>query len=92
MRSSGAGNGINMLSLAANGGLLVAMLITIRGEWAGFNSWQVTMGPGTRPTPAAMGVVVHRGERAEEVGEIVAGALALACAGEGAVAVLLPSG
>jgi len=89
MQSSGVGNCINMLSLAANGGFPVPMLVTMRGEWAEFNGWQVAMGQGARPALEAMGVVVQRAERADEVGEIVAGALELAYAGERAVAVLL---
>ncbi|NBC95508.1 MAG: phosphonopyruvate decarboxylase [Deinococcus-Thermus bacterium] len=89
MQSSGVGNCVNMLSLAANGGFPLPMLITMRGEWAEFNGWQVPMSQGTRPALAAMGVVVQRAERAEEVGEIVTGALELAYASERAVAVLL---
>ena len=89
MQSSGVGNCINMLSLAANGGFPLPMLVTMRGEWAEFNGWQVAMSQGTRPALAAMGVVVQRAERAEEVGEIVTGALELAYASERAVAVLL---
>jgi sulfopyruvate decarboxylase alpha subunit len=89
MQSSGVGNRINMLSLAVNGGFPLPMLVTMRGEWAEFNGWQVPMGQGTRPALEAMGVIVHRAERADEVGEITAGALELAFASERAVAVLL---
>ena len=76
MQSSGVGNCINMLSLAVNGGFPLPMLVTMRGEWAEFNGWQVPMGQGTRPALEAMG-------------EITAGALELAFASERAVAVLL---
>jgi len=89
MQSSGVGNCINMLSLAVTCGFPLPMLVTMRGEWAEFNGWQVPMGQGTRPALAAMGVPVERADRAEEVGDVVAGAFELAFAAERPVAVLL---
>src|SRR5678815_4774877 len=52
MQSSGVGNCINMLSLATVGRFPLLMLVTMRGEWAEFNPWQVPMGTGT-PTAAS---------------------------------------
>jgi sulfopyruvate decarboxylase TPP-binding subunit len=89
MQSSGVGNCINMLSLGRNGGFPLPMLVTMRGEWAEFNGWQVPMGQATPTVLAAMGVVVHRAERAEEVAEVVDGAFELAFSGDLTVAVLL---
>ena len=43
MQSSGVGNCINMLSLAVVGRFPLLMLVTMRGEWAEFNPWQVPM-------------------------------------------------
>ncbi|MBY9045521.1 phosphonopyruvate decarboxylase, partial [Pseudomonas fluorescens] len=43
MQSSGVGNCINMLSLSAIGRFPLLMLVTMRGEWAEFNPWQVPM-------------------------------------------------
>jgi len=89
MQSSGAGNCINMLSLAVTCAFPLPMLITMRGEWAEFNGWQVPMGQGTRAALEAMGVIVERADRAEDVAEVVAGALELAFNAERPVAVLL---
>jgi sulfopyruvate decarboxylase alpha subunit len=89
MQSSGVGNCVNMLSLAKNGGFPLPMLVTMRGEWAEFNGWQVPMGQATPTVLEAMGVIVHRAERADEVAEITTGAFDLAFNGDLAVAVLL---
>ncbi len=89
MQSSGVGNCINMLALAKAGGFPLPMLVTMRGEWAEFNGWQVPMGRATTPALEAIGVMVHRAERAEEVADAVSGAFDLAFHGELPVAVLL---
>jgi sulfopyruvate decarboxylase alpha subunit len=89
MQSSGVGNCVNMLSLIASCRFPLLVLVTMRGEWAEFNPWQVPMG---RATPAAfeiMGVATHRVETAESAAETVAAAAALAFDGDQAVAVLL---
>src|SRR4051812_46530649 len=44
MQSSGLGNCINMLSLVRNCRFPFFTIITMRGEWGEFNSWQVPMG------------------------------------------------
>jgi len=48
LQSSGVGNCINMLSLPVIGRFPLLMLVTMRGEWAEFNPWQVPMGRGTQ--------------------------------------------
>ena len=89
MQSSGVGNCINMLSLAATCRFPLLTLVTMRGEWAEFNAWQVPMVGATAPALGLMGVRVLRVERAEEAAETVAAAAALAFDGDLAVAVLL---
>ena len=89
MQSSGVGNCINMLSLAANGRFPLLMLVTMRGEWAEFNPWQVPMARATRPALELMGVHCLRVEDPAAVPEVVAAALDLAYGAEQAVAVLL---
>ena len=88
MQSSGVGNCINMLSLIAACRFPFLTLVTMRGEWAEFNPWQVSMG---RATPAAlelMGVSVRRvTDTAKAEGEVAA-ALDDAFLGEQPVAVL----
>jgi sulfopyruvate decarboxylase TPP-binding subunit len=71
MQSSGAGNCINMLSLAQECRFPLLMLITMRGEWGEFNPWQLAMGQSTHKVLEHSGCVVQRVDRAEEVGEVV---------------------
>jgi len=89
MQSSGVGNCVNMLSLVENCRFPLVALVTMRGEWAEFNPWQLPMGRATRLALELMGVAVQRVERAEEVAETVAAACESAFAGDQAVAVLL---
>lgn len=89
MQSSGVGNCINMLSLMASCRFPLVAIVTMRGEWAEFNPWQVPMG---RATPAAlelMGVQVLRVEVPEDAGETVASAARLAFDSDQQVAVLI---
>lgn len=89
MQSSGVGNCINTLSLATVGRFPLLMLVTMRGEWAEFNPWQVPMGAGTAATLAAVGVRTMRAEAADDIAQIVASAAALAYEADQQVAVLI---
>ena len=88
MQSSGVGNCINMLSLPVNCRMPFLSLITMRGEWAEFNPWQVPMGAATPAVLAAAGVHVRRADRPDEVAELVAASAALAFDSAVPVAVL----
>jgi sulfopyruvate decarboxylase TPP-binding subunit len=63
-------------------------LVTMRGEWGEFNPWQVPMGAATQSVLEAMGVLVRRADRAEEVADMVAASASLAFDSARAVAVL----
>jgi sulfopyruvate decarboxylase alpha subunit len=89
MQSSGVGNCINMLTLAANCRAPLLMLVSMRGEWGEFNPWQVPMAQATERILRAMSVIVHRAERAEEVAAMVEAAGRLAFYSRAQVAVLL---
>lgn len=89
MQSSGVGNCINTLSLATVGRFPLLMLVTMRGEWAEFNPWQVPMGMGTAAALAAVGVRTMRAEAADEAPGIVRAAAALAYDADQQVAVLI---
>jgi sulfopyruvate decarboxylase alpha subunit len=89
MQSSGVGNCINMLSLAKNCRFPLLMLVTMRGEWAEFNPWQVPMGMKTPAALELMDVLVYRVEHAEAAAETVAAAIDIAYNGDLAVAILL---
>jgi sulfopyruvate decarboxylase alpha subunit len=89
MQSSGVGNCVNMLSLAKNCRFPLPMLVTMRGEWAEFNPWQVPMGTKTQAALELMDVLVYRVERAEDAAATVGAALDIAYNGDLATAVLL---
>jgi sulfopyruvate decarboxylase alpha subunit len=89
MQSSGVGNCINMLSLAKSCRFPLLLLVTMRGEWAEFNPWQVPMGSIVEPTLKLCDVHVYRANQPEEVAETVEAAADLAFGGDLAVAVLL---
>jgi sulfopyruvate decarboxylase alpha subunit len=89
LQSSGVGNCINMLSLMATCRFPLLAIVTMRGEWAEFNPWQMPMG---RATPAAleiMGVQVMRVDDPARASESVAAAATLAFEGDQQMAVLL---
>lgn len=89
MQSSGVGNCVNMFSLVANCRFPFLTLVTMRGEWAEFNGWQVPMGKATPGVLREMGITVLRVERPEDAGETVRAGLGAAFDGGEAVAVLL---
>jgi len=89
LQSSGVGNCINMLSLMTIARFPLLMLVTMRGEWAEFNPWQVPMGRATEPALQAIGVRTLRTDNAEEVAETVGAAAALAYAADQQIAVLM---
>ncbi|MDB5592704.1 thiamine pyrophosphate-binding protein [Enterovirga sp.] len=89
MQSSGVGNCINMLSLPAISRSPLLMLVTMRGEWAEFNPWQVPMGSATEPCLNAMGIRTFRAERIEDLVPMVGSAARLAYEADGQVAVLI---
>src|SRR6201993_3191060 len=77
-QSSGVGNCINMASLPVNCRMPFLTLVTMRGEWAELNPWQVPMGTAAPAVLAAAGVHVRRADRPDEVAEMVAAAASLA--------------
>ena len=89
MQSSGVGNCINMLSLTQIFRFPFLALVTMRGEWGEFNSWQVPMGRATPDVLRLADVLVYRADRPDEVEETVEAALDIAFVGELAAAVLL---
>lgn len=60
MQSSGVGNCVNALTLAANCGFPLLMLITMRGEEGELNPWQIPMGQTTPETLRLCGVRTFR--------------------------------
>lgn len=89
MQSSGVGNCINMLSLPVQARFPLLMLVTMRGEWAEFNPWQVPMGKATQGALEAIGVTVLRAETGADLVETVEQAAAMAYEADQQVAVLI---
>ena len=89
MQSSGVGNCINMFSLIRNFGLPCLVLVTMRGEFAEFNQWQVPMGSITEPALKLAGFLTYRVEQPGEVDDVVAAGADMAFDGDLAVAILL---
>jgi sulfopyruvate decarboxylase alpha subunit len=89
MQSSGVGNCINMLAMTKSCRFPLIMLVTMRGEWAEFNPWQVPMGTKTQAALELSDALVYRVERPEDAAETVAAALDIAFNGDLATAVLL---
>jgi sulfopyruvate decarboxylase alpha subunit len=75
MQSSGVGNCINMLSMLSTCQIPLTMLVTMRGDWAEFNPWQVPMGHATPAVLEAMGVLVTRADKEEDLLPLAEGAL-----------------
>src|SRR6201990_3743501 len=71
MQSSGVGNCVNMLSLMNSCRFPLLTLVTMRGEWAEFNPWQIPMGAATPGAFELMGATVMRIDRPDEAGEVV---------------------
>jgi sulfopyruvate decarboxylase alpha subunit len=89
MQSSGVGNCINMLSLPVQTRTPLLLLVTMRGEWAEFNPWQVPMGQATEASLTAIGVQAVRVDDEEDIADTVSQAAAMAYEADQQVAVLL---
>ncbi len=89
MQSSGVGNCVNMLSLMNSCRFPFLTIVTMRGEWAEFNPWQIPMGTATQGAFELMGVNVFRIHNPEEAGDVVSNAASLAFEGDQQVAVLI---
>lgn len=89
MQSSGVGNCVNMFSLLKSCGFPFVTIVTMRGEWAEFNPWQVQMGQATPETFTRAGFLVHRVTDPSDAGPVTEAAIRAAYDGSQPVAVLL---
>ncbi len=89
MQSSGVGNCVNTLGLVASARFPFLTVVTMRGDWAEFNGHQNPMGQATETVLKAMGVMVWRADRPEDVAPLLRGAATMAFEGDAACAVLL---
>jgi sulfopyruvate decarboxylase alpha subunit len=89
MQSSGVGNCVNMFSLLVNCRFPFLTIVTMRGEQAEFNPWQVPMGRATPAVLELMGISVRRVDHEAEVGTVMDGAIDDAFLSDQRVAVVL---
>ena len=89
MQSSGVGNCINMLSLIKGARFPFLTIVSMRGDFGEGNPWQFAMGQAVTPVLEAMGVIVLRADRADEVISVVSAALTMVFKSGQSVAVLL---
>jgi sulfopyruvate decarboxylase alpha subunit len=89
MQSSGVGNCINMLSLPVIARVPLLLLVTMRGEWAEFNPWQVPMGQATEPALKAIGVRTIRADTREDLIDVVPAAATEVFDGDQQIAILI---
>lgn len=67
MQSSGLGNCTNYLSLTKGGRFPLLMMISMRGDYGEQNPWQYPMGEAAEALLEAMGVLVFKVERRDEL-------------------------
>ena len=89
MQSSGVGNCVNLFSLLTACQFPFLTLVTMRGEYAEFNPWQIPMGRATPRALELMGIHVLRADAPEAVEEAVEAAVHSAFVANQRVAVLL---
>ena len=90
MQSSGVGNCVNTFSILKNCAVPCVLLVTMRGEFADFNPWQVPMGTITESVLNLCGFQIYRIDEEAEVEETVDSACNMAFTGGNfQVAVLL---
>jgi sulfopyruvate decarboxylase TPP-binding subunit len=89
MQSSGVGNCINMLSLPVIMRAPLLMLVTMRGEWAEFNPWQVPMSRATEKSLNAVGIRTMRANSPAELVDIVGASAVEAYEADQQIAVLM---
>jgi sulfopyruvate decarboxylase alpha subunit len=75
MQSSGLGNCANFLSLAKGARFPLLMMITMRGDYGEQNPWQYPMGEAVEPVLQAMGVLIFKVERRDELEKATTAAL-----------------
>ncbi len=89
MQSSGVGNVPNLLSLVQGGRFPMLMIVTMRGDYGEENPWQYPMGQAVQPVLEAMGILVIRVDRHDELDQAVTSAISASYkAGQGVALVL----
>lgn len=89
MQSSGVGNCVNAFSLQQITRFPLVIIVTMRGEYAEFNPWQVPMGSITEQTLKLSGFMTYRANEPAEAVELTQAAIDMAFGSSIATSVLL---
>ncbi len=89
MQSSGVGNCVNMFSILKSCNFPFLTIITMRGEFKEFNSWQKPMGNATKEILRAMDFEIFRVEQSSHVTPVITNAFQEVFLKNSRVAVLL---
>ena len=89
MQSSGLGNCPNYLSLVKGGRFPILMMISMRGDYGEQNPWQYPMGQAVEQILKAMGVLMFRVDRRDDLEPAVTAALKATGKGAEAAAIVL---
>lgn len=89
MQSSGVGNCPNFLSFVKGGNFPILMMVSMRGDYGEQNPWQYPMGEAVDTILEAMGVLVYKVERADELEKATTGAISSVWPGGKSAAIVL---
>lgn len=89
MQSSGVGNCPNFLSFAKGGNFPILMMVSMRGDYGEQNPWQYPMGEAVDAILDAMGVLIFKVERADELENATASAISAVWHGGKSAAIVL---
>ena len=89
MQSSGVGNCPNFLSFVKGANFPMLMIVTMRGDYGEENPWQYPMGQAVQPVLEAMGILVIRVDRHDELDQAVTSAISAAFKAGQVVALIL---
>lgn len=89
MQSSGLGNCVNFLSMIQGSSFPFLTILSMRGDFGEGNPWQMSMGQATEPILKAMGFVILRVDRPEDVAPTIDAASNMVWKSGQAVAILL---
>lgn len=89
MQSSGVGNCINMLSLTRSCEFPLLMIVTMRGQYKEFNSWQMPMGQNAQEILKLAGVTARMIDEMDAVAPAVADAAEEVFADNACIAVMV---
>lgn len=89
MQSSGVGNIPNFLSLVNGGRFPILLMVSMRGDYGEQNPWQYPMGQAVDPILKAMGVLLFKVEKPEDLRPSTQSAISAVFKGGQSAAIIL---